>query len=36
MNLNRAKRELYNNRIDLCMQDMHLMKTDIVPLVRKC
>ena len=36
MNLNKAKRELYNLRIDSCMQDMHLMRTDIVPLVAKC
>ena len=36
MNLNKAKRELYNNRINSCMEDMHLTKTDIVPLVRKC
>ena len=35
MLLNRAKRELFIQRMDSCQQDMHLVRTDIVPLVRK-
>lgn len=36
MLLNMAKRKLFRKRMDSCLQDMHLVKTDIVPLVREC
>ena len=36
MLLNKAKRNLFRRRMDSCLQDMHLVKTDIVPLVREC
>ena len=36
MLLNKNKRELFNKRMEIFQQDMHSMRTDIVPLVRKC
>ena len=34
--LKKAKRELFIKRMDSCQQDMHLVRTDIIPLVHKC
>ena len=36
MELNRRKKELYDNRLDTLQHSMQLVKTDIIPLVRKC
>ena len=36
MELVKAKRELYEERMNACQHDMHLQRTDIVPLVRRC
>ena len=36
MELVKAKRELYELRINSCQHGMHLLRTDIVPLVRRC
>lgn len=35
MELVKAKRELYEERMNACQHDMHLLQTDIVPLVRR-
>ena len=34
--MTKAKRELFVKRMEACLQDMHLTKTDIIPLVRMC
>ena len=34
--LNKAKRKNFIQRIDSCQQDMHLVCTDIIPLLHKC
>ena len=36
MLFSRAKRELFRSRIETCQQSMHLVQTDIVPLVNQC
>ena len=36
MLLNKAKRRMFEHRMASCLQDMHLVKSDIVPLVREC
>ena len=34
--MTKAKRDLFAKRIASCLQDMHLLRTDIIPLVRLC
>ena len=36
MELSRKKKELYDNRMDCLQHKLHLLKTDIIPLVREC
>ena len=36
MELVKAKRELYDQWMNACQHDIHLLRTDIVPLVRRC
>ena len=36
MLLSKKKREIFKRQMDSCMQDMHLQRVDIVPLVSEC